>query len=116
MRVCQKVSRVEKLKQKTRTSAKADVLVFFSVCDNADLLFALCFVRKADLTVLKSEKGIILSDADAFTREDRGAALSYDNVAGNDVRAVSLLDTEALRLTVTAVLRRTNALFMSKEL
>ena len=55
-------------------------------------------------------------DADAFAREDRGTALSDDDIAGNDIRAVSLLDAEALRFAVTAVLRRTNALFMSKEL
>jgi hypothetical protein len=47
---------------------------------------------------------------------DSCSSLSNDNVAGNYVLTVSLLNAKALGFTVTAVLCRTNTLFMSKEL
>jgi hypothetical protein len=43
-------------------------------------------------------------------------SLSNDNVARYNVLTVSLLNAKALGFTVTAVLCRTNTLFMSKEL
>ena len=44
------------------------------------------------------------------------SSLSDNDIAGNDCLTVSLLYAKALGLTVTAVLRRTDTLLMSKEL
>jgi hypothetical protein len=44
------------------------------------------------------------------------AALSYQNISGDNRLTVSFLHTKTLRFAVTTVLGRTNALFVSKKL
>ena len=87
-----------------------------SVGVNADLLLRLGLVLKLNSTIDQSEEGVVLAYANVLAGANCGASLSYDDVAGNHCLTVSLLNAKALRLTVTAVLRGTNALLMSKEL
>ncbi len=59
----------------------------------------------------QSEQGVIAADADALTRMDMGAALTDQDVAGQNELTVAALDAEALGLGITTVLGRTYALF-----
>ena len=60
----------------------------------------------------QSEQGIVAADADALTRMDVGAALTDQDVAGQNVLTIAALDAETLGLGVTAVFRGAYALFM----
>ena len=60
----------------------------------------------------QSVQGVIAADADALTRMDVGAALTDQNVAGQNKLTVAALDAEALGLGITTVLGRTYAFFM----
>ena len=64
----------------------------------------------------QSVKSVILAYANVLACANCGSSLSDDDVAGNYCLTVSLLYAKALGLTVAAVLRRTDTLFMSKEL
>ena len=57
----------------------------------------------------QSEQGVIAADADALTRMDVGAALTDQDVAGQNELTVAALDAEALGLGITTVLGRTYA-------
>ena len=87
-----------------------------SVGVNADALLGFGDMLKLDLTVNQCEKRIVRADADIVAGVNARAALSDNNVAGGHSLTVCLLDAETLRLAVTAVLRRTYALFMSEKL
>jgi hypothetical protein len=60
----------------------------------------------------QSVQGVIAADADALTRMDVGAALTDQNVAGQNKLTVAALNAEALGLGITAVLGRTYAFLM----
>lgn len=60
----------------------------------------------------QSVQGVIATDADALTRMDVGAALTDQNVAGQNKLTVAALNAEALGLGITAVLGRTYAFLM----
>ena len=60
----------------------------------------------------QSVQGVIATDADALTRMDVGAALTNQNVAGQDELTIGALDAQTLRLGVAAVFGRTYAFFM----
>ena len=85
-------------------------------CVNADALLVACNALELDGTVNQSEKGVILADADTGTRTAVGSSLSDNDIASNNGLTVGLLDTESLRIGVTAVLGRTDTYLMSKEL
>ena len=55
----------------------------------------------------QSEQGVIAADANALTRMDVGAALTNQDVAGQNELTVAALDAEALGLGITTVLGRT---------
>ena len=71
---------------------------------------------KLNGTVNESKERIILTDTDVLAGVDVRASLSYDDIACNNRRTVSFLDTKALRFTVSAVLCRTHTFFVGKEL
>ena len=52
----------------------------------------------------QSEQGVIAADADALTRMDVGAALTDQDIAGQNKLTVAALDAEALGLGITTVL------------
>ena len=83
---------------------------------NADLLLVLILALELDLTVNQSEESVILADTDIVAGMDSGAALSDNDIAGNDGLTVSLLYAKALRLTVATVLSRTDTFFMCEKL
>jgi hypothetical protein len=82
----------------------------------ANLLLRSGLLLKLNLTIDQSEEGVILTHAYVITGAYSGSSLSDDDVAGYYGLTVSLLNAKALRLTVTAVLGRTNTFLMSKEL
>ena len=82
----------------------------------ANLLLVLSLLLELNLTVDKSEEGVILTDTNVGTGMDSCSSLSYDNVAGNYCLTVSSLNAKTLGFAITAVLSRTNTLLMSKEL
>ena len=69
-----------------------------------------------DLSVNQSKQGIVGSLAYVVTGMDMGAALSYQNAACSNGLAVCSLNTQSLGFAVTAVLGRTNTLFVCEEL
>jgi hypothetical protein len=83
---------------------------------NADLLLRFGLMLKLNATIDECVKSVILAYANVFACANSRSSLSHDDVAGNYCLTVSLLYAKALRLTVTAVLGRTYALLMSKEL
>ncbi len=83
---------------------------------NADLFAVAANTFKFDSSVNQSEKCIIAADAYVFTGMDMGSTLTNQNVAGQNCLTVSTLYAQSLGLGITAVLGRTYALFMSKEL
>ena len=64
----------------------------------------------------ESKERVVLTNTNVFACANCGASLSYDNVTGNNLFAAELLYTETLGFAVTAVLGRTNTLFVCKEL
>ena len=87
-----------------------------SISVNADLFLTFALVLETHSAINEGKEGVILAYSDIFTCANSGSALSDDDVACDDVLTVSLLYAEALGLTVTAVLGRTYAFLMSKEL
>ncbi len=83
---------------------------------NANLLLAAGDVLELNLTVDKCEESIVRTDTYVSTGMNLRAALSYDDVAGNNCLTISLLNTKTLGLGITTVLSRTNALLVSEEL
>ena len=92
--------------------AEADILV--SVY--ANLFSTTGDVLKSDGAVDKCKEGIVSTDTYVVTGMDLSAALSNKDVAGKNCLTVSLLNAETLRLGITAVFSRTNALLVSEEL
>ena len=83
---------------------------------NADLLLILVLALELDLAVDERKQGVILADTDIVAGMDSGAALSDNDIAGNDGLTVSLLYAKTLRLTVAAVLGGTDTFFMCEKL
>jgi hypothetical protein len=73
-------------------------------------------VLKLDGTVNQSKESMVLTHAYVITGANSGASLSYYDIAGYNALSVSLFNTKSLRFTITTVLGRTNAFFMSEEL
>jgi Fe-S-cluster-containing dehydrogenase component len=71
---------------------------------------------KLYLTVYQSEQGIVGAKSYVCAGSNLCSALSDYDVTCQNVLTVSLLYAKALRLTITAVLGRTNTLFMSEKL
>ena len=67
-------------------------------------------------TVNKCEESVIRADANVLTGMDLSAALSNNDVAGENRLTVCLLNAETLGLRITTVLGRTNALLVGEEL
>ena len=82
----------------------------------ANLLLVLGLLLKLYLAVDESKESIILTDTYVVTGMDSSSSLSNDDISCKYSLSVSLLYAKTLRLTVSAVLSRTNTLFMSKEL
>lgn len=76
---------------------------------NGATLAVAAHTLEVDAAVNESEQGVVAADADALTRMDVGAALTDQDVAGQNVLTVAALDAEALGLGITAVLGRTYA-------
>ena len=96
--------------------------MLFFVCDdlfssvNANALSAAANGLELDLSVNQSEQGIVGSLAYVVTGMDVSAALSYQNAACSNDLTVCSLYTQSLGFAITAVLGRTNALFVCEEL
>ena len=82
----------------------------------ANLLSTAGNVLELNSSIDKREKSIVSSDTYVLTGVDFSSTLSYENIACDNCLSVSLLNAKALRLGITAVFRRTNALFVSEEL
>lgn len=83
---------------------------------NAYALFVACDAFKLYNAVNKSKESIVRAFADANAGANVRASLSYDYVTCSYAGTVRLFDAETLRITVTSVLCRTNAFFVSKKL
>ena len=83
---------------------------------NANALLAAALHLKLHCAVDECVQGIVGALAYAYTGMDVSASLANDDVAGNNCLAISLLNAKTLGLTVTAVLGRTYALFVSEKL
>jgi len=82
----------------------------------ADASSAACDVFKLNLTVDESEQSIIGTAANIVAGMDVRTSLTKDDVAGDNVGTVSLLNAKTLGFAVTAVLSGTYTLLMSEEL
>ena len=71
---------------------------------------------KLYLTCNESIDGLIGTDTDVVAGMDMRASLSYDDVAGDNTLTVCLLDAETLGFGISAVLGRTDTLFMGEKL
>ena len=100
----------------TRQSAERSAVRenLFSV--NAYTSSAACDVFKLYLTVDESEQSIIGTTAYVVTGMNMSTSLTKDNVAGDYVGTVCLLNAKTLGFAVTAVLSGTYTLLMSEEL
>ena len=83
---------------------------------NANALLSTGDMLELNGAVDKRKESVIGSDANVITGMDLGSALSYKDVAGDNCLTVSLLNAKALRLGITTVLGRTNALLVGEEL
>ena len=61
----------------------------------------------------QGEQGMVAAQADVVARMPLGAALTHDDVAGQDVLAAELLYAEALGFRVATVARRTTGFLVS---
>src|SRR5690606_15449610 len=59
------------------------------------------------------EQGVVAAEADVVTRVEGGAALTHEDVAGQNVLAAELLHAEALGMRVATVARRTTGFLVS---
>jgi len=83
---------------------------------NAYAFLSLCNVLELNLSVDQCIKCIIGTVTNVLSGANLGSALSDDDVAGDNVCTVSLLNAKTLGFTVAAVLGGTYTFFMSKEL
>jgi len=86
------------------------------VCVYAHLLLTAGNVLKLNSTVNKCEESVIRSDTNVVAGMNLSSTLSYKDITCDNSLTVSLLNAKSLGLGITAVLGRTNTLFMSKEL
>lgn len=80
------------------------------------LLAILALALELDVAVNQSKQGVVAADTDIDARMDVRASLANQNVAREDELTVRALHAQSLGLGITAVLCRTNSLFMSKKL
>ena len=92
------------------------MLKLLSDLNDRDLLAILAQTLELDLAGLQSEQGVVAALTHVDTGMDMGAALTNQNVAGQNELTVGALNAEALGLGVTAVLGGTNALLVSEQL
>ena len=83
---------------------------------NRNLLPVTAQALEAHHASSRSEQRIITALADVHTGMDVSAALTDQDVAGQNVLTVSPLGPQAFALGITAVLGGTNALLMGEEL
>jgi hypothetical protein len=95
----------------SRTAVRENL---FSV--NAYTSSAACDVFKLNLAVDESEQGIIGTTTNIVAGMDVSTSLAKDDVAGDYVGTVCLLNAKTLGFAVTAVLSGTYTLLMSEEL
>ena len=96
---------------KKRASREGPPVPVFLLLDRAALAVT-AHALEVNAAIDQSEQGVIAADANALTRMDVGAALTDQDVAGQNELTVAALDAEALGLGITAVLGRTYAFFM----
>ena len=96
---------------KKRASREGPPVPVLLLLDRAALAVT-AHALKVNAAIDQSEQGVIAADADALTRMDMGAALTDQDVAGQNELTVAALDAEALGLGITTVLGRTYAFFM----
>jgi len=71
---------------------------------------------KLNGAVNKRKESVVRTDTNIVTGMDLGSTLSYKNIACKNCLTVCLLNAKALRLGITTVLGRTNALLVGEEL
>lgn len=81
---------------------------------NADFFAVFAETLKANLTVNKSEKSVVLAFAYVCAGMDFCSSLSYKDVACKNILTVGALCTESFGFGITAVTGRTHTFFMSK--
>ena len=81
-----------------------------------DLLAVLAQALETDNTVSLGKEGIVGADAHVLAGVNVRAALTHQNVAGQNELTVSTLGAKALGLGVTAVLGGAHTFFMGEEL
>lgn len=83
---------------------------------NRDLLTILAQPLEAHNAVRLGEQGVVGADAHVLTGVDVGAALTDQDIAGQNVLSVGALGTKALGLGITAVLGGAHTFFMGEKL
>ena len=83
---------------------------------NRDLLTILAQTLETDNTVSLGKEGIVGADTHVLAGVNVRAALTHQNVAGQNELTVSTLGAKALGLGVTAVLGGAHTFFMGEEL
>ena len=83
---------------------------------NRNLLTILAQTLEADNTVGLGKEGIVGADAHILAGVNVRAALTHQDVAGQNELTVSALGAKALGLGITAVLGGAHTFFMGKEL
>ena len=81
---------------------------------NADFFAVFAETLKANLTVCKCEKSIVLAFAYVCAGMDFCSSLSYKDVACKNELTVGALCTESFGFGITAVTGRTHTFFMSE--
>lgn len=81
---------------------------------NADFFAVFAKALKANLTVYKCEKSIVLAFAYVCAGMDFCSSLSYKDVACKNELTVGALCTESFGFGITAVTGRTHTFFMSE--
>src|SRR5699024_2339797 len=84
---------------------------WFLLLDSAAFAVA-AHALEVNAAVDQREQRVVAADADALTGMDVGAALTDQDVAGQNVLTVAALDAETLGLRVTAVLGGAYAFFV----
>jgi hypothetical protein len=101
----------EEIPGKTKRRAFQPAFADFLLLDRAALTVT-AHALKADGAVNHCKQRIIAADANALTGMDMSAALTNQNITGQDELTIAALDAKTLRLGVTTVLGRTYAFFM----
>ena len=83
---------------------------------NANTLLSTGDMLELNGAVDKRKESVIGTDTNVVTGMNLRTALSYQNITGENCLTVSLLNAKALRLGITTVLGRTNALLVGEEL